>query len=72
MTKDVVPFATNFPVQGEESEVIGKGDDMSLLNGDKARENRRRRARIKMRAKERAIRQALAGKRLEQQQRGAS
>jgi len=45
---------------------------MSLLNGDKARENRRRRARIKMRAKGHAIRQALAGKRLEQQRRDAS
>jgi hypothetical protein len=45
---------------------------MSLLNGDKARENRRRRARIKMRVKGRALRQALEKRRLEQQQRGTS
>jgi hypothetical protein len=68
--KDVVPSATNFHVQDEEPEVIGRGGDMSLLNGDKARENRRRRARIKMRVKGRALRQALERKRLEQQQRG--
>ena len=37
---------------------------MSLLKGDKARENRRRRAKIKMRAKGRALRQALERKRL--------
>jgi hypothetical protein len=70
--KGVVPSATNFRVQGKESEVISRGGDMSLLNGDKARENRRRRARIKMRVKGRALRQALEGKRLEKQQRGAS
>jgi len=69
--KGVVPCATNFRVQGEESPVI-TGDDMSLLNGDKARENRKRRARIKMRVKGRALRQALERKRLEQQQRGTS
>jgi hypothetical protein len=45
---------------------------MSLLNGDKARENRRRKARIKMRVKGRAIRQALERRRPEQQQRGTS
>lgn len=45
---------------------------MSLLNGDKARENRRRRARIKMRVKGRALTQALEKERLEQQQRGTS
>ena len=43
---DVVPSATNFHVRGEES-AVGRGDDLSLLNGDKARENRRRRGRIK-------------------------
>jgi hypothetical protein len=69
--KGVAPCATNFHVRGEESAVI-TGDDMSLLNGDKARENRRRRARIKMRVKGRAIRQALERRRLEQQQRGTS
>ena len=67
-----VPSATCFHVQGEESEVINRGGDMSLLNGDKARENRRRRERIKMRLKGRALRQALERKRLEQQQRGTS
>ena len=70
--KGVVPSATNFRVQGEESEVRSRGGDMSLLNGDKARENRRRRERIKMRLKGRALRQALERKRLEQQQRGTS
>jgi hypothetical protein len=70
--KDVVPSATNFHVRGKESAVICKGDNMSVLNGDKARENRRRRGRIKMRLKGRALRQALAGKRLEKQHRGAS
>jgi hypothetical protein len=64
--KGVVPSATNFHVRGEESEVIGRGGDMSLLNGDKARANRRRRARIKMRVKGRAFVQALERKRLEQ------
>ena len=70
--KGVAPSATCFDVQGEESEVINRGGDMSLLNGDKARENRRRRERIKMRLKGRALRQALERKRLEQQQRGTS
>jgi hypothetical protein len=70
--KGVAPAATCFHVQGEESEVINRGGDMSLLNGDKARENRRRRERIKMRVKGRALRQALERKRLEQQQRGTS
>jgi hypothetical protein len=70
--KGVAPCATNFHGPGEESEVIDKGDDMSLLNGDKARENRRRRARIKMRVKGRALRQALERKRPEQQQRATS
>ena len=64
--KGVAPCATNFHVQGEESELdVITGDNMSLLNGDKARENRRRRARIKMRVKGRALRQALERKRLE-------
>jgi hypothetical protein len=40
MMKGVVPSATNFHVPGEKSAVV-TGDDMSLLNGDKARENRR-------------------------------
>lgn len=70
--KGGAPSATCFHVQGEESEVINRGGDMSLLNGDKARENRRRRERIKMRVKGRALRQALERKRLEQQQRGTS
>ena len=70
--KGVVPSATNFHVRSEESEVISRGDDMSFLNSDKARENRRRRARIKMRVKGRELRQALERKRLEQQQRGTS
>jgi len=69
--KGVAPCATNFHVRGEEPQVI-TGDHMSLLNGDKARENRRRRARIKMRVKGRALRQALEKRRLEQQQRGTS
>jgi len=70
--KDVVPSATNFHVRDEESEVIGIGGDMSLLNGDKARENRRHRARIKMRVKGRELRQSLERKRLENQPRGRS
>jgi hypothetical protein len=70
--KDVVPSATDFHVRSEESEVISRGDDMSLLNGDKARENRRRRARVKMRVKGCALRQALERKRIEQHQRGTS
>jgi len=45
---------------------------MSLLNGDKARENRRRRSRIKMRIKGRALRKGLQRKRSEQQQRSTS
>jgi len=45
---------------------------MSLLNGDKARENRRHRARIKMRVKGRELRQSLERKRLEKQQRSTS
>jgi len=43
------------------------GDDMSLINGDKARDNRKRRARIKMRVKGSELRKALARK-IEQQQ----
>jgi hypothetical protein len=42
---------------------------MSLINGDKARDNRKRRARIKMRVKGRE-RKALERKIGEQQQRG--
>jgi hypothetical protein len=45
---------------------------MSLFNGDKARENRRRRSRIKMRVKGRALRKGLQRKRSEQQQRSTS
>jgi hypothetical protein len=43
---------------------------MSLINGDKARDNRKRRARIKMRVKGRELRKALEREIEEQQQRG--
>ncbi len=36
---------------------------MSLINGDKSRENRRRKARVKMRVKGRALRKTLGEKR---------
>jgi hypothetical protein len=43
---------------------------MSLINGDKARDNRKRRARIKMRVKGRELKKAFKRKLEEQQKRG--